>query len=135
MDGRTVGLMGGPEGAQAVGNVHTVVESEADAFGAIAAFMSYLLSIATSPAPVASAVAPLADPADLPSVVPAARRSAYDMRRVLEAIADRDSLFPWAARWGPSLITAPGATRDVIARALELAWGSRDRRVVRPWNR
>src|SRR6201995_1160262 len=28
------------------------------------------------------------------------------MRRVFEAIADRDSLFYWAARWGPSLITA-----------------------------
>ena len=98
--------LGGPEGAQAAGNVHMVVESEADAFGAIAAFLSYLPSSAASPAPVAPAVAPSADPADLPSVVPAARRSAYDMRRVLEAIADRDSLFHWAARWGPSLITA-----------------------------
>ena len=32
-------------------------------------------------------------------------------------------------------VIEPGATRDVIARALELAWGSRDRRVVRSWNR
>jgi acetyl-CoA carboxylase carboxyltransferase component len=98
--------LGGPEGAQATGNVHMVVESEADAFGAIAAFLSYLPSSAASPAPVVPAVPPSADPADLPSVVPAARRSAYDMRRVLEAIADRESLFHWAARWGPSLITA-----------------------------
>jgi hypothetical protein len=58
------------------------------------------------PRAVAPAAAPAADPAGLASVVPAARRSAYDMRRVLEAIADRDSLFGWAARWGPSLITA-----------------------------
>src|SRR5437016_5073239 len=62
--------LGGPEGAQATGNVHMVVESEADAFGAMAAFLSYLPSSAASPAPVAPAVAPSADPADLPSVVP-----------------------------------------------------------------
>ena len=98
--------LGGPDGAQATGNAHMVVETEADAFAAIAAFLSYLPSGAASPAPVAPAAAPAADPAGLASVVPAARRSAYDMRRVLEAIADRDSLFPWAARWGPSLITA-----------------------------
>jgi acetyl-CoA carboxylase carboxyltransferase component len=98
--------LGGPDGAQATGNAHMVVETEADAFAAIAAFLSYLPSSAASPAPVAPAAAPAADPAGLASVVPAARRSAYDMRRVLEAIADRDSLFGWAARWGPSLITA-----------------------------
>jgi acetyl-CoA carboxylase carboxyltransferase component len=38
--------------------------------------------------------------------VPAASRSGYDMHRVLDAIADRNSLFPWGAGWGPSLITA-----------------------------
>ena len=192
--------LGGPDGALATGNAHMVVETEADAFAAIAAFLSYLPSGAASPAPVVPAAAPAADPAGLASLVPAARRSAYDMRRVLEAITDRDSLFGWAARWGPSLfawpsaelgfmapeagvrtvhrrrmeavlaeqgpaardalaaeltadwmaesepweaaahlsvddVIEPGATRDAIARALELAWGSRDRRVVRPWTR
>ncbi len=75
--------LGGPEGAQAAGNVHMVAQAEADAFDAIAAFLSYL-----------------------PSIVPASSRSAYDMHRVLDAVADRDSLFPWGAGWGPSLITA-----------------------------
>ena len=44
---------------------------------------------------------------------------------------------PWeaAAHLSVDDVIEPGATRDVIARALELAWGSRDRRVVRPWNR
>jgi acetyl-CoA carboxylase carboxyltransferase component len=83
-----------------------VVEAEADAFDAIAAFLSYLPSSAASPAPAAPPAAPATDPAELASIVPAASRSAYDMHRVLEAIADRDSIFPWGAGWGPSLITA-----------------------------
>ena len=41
--------LGGPEGAQAAGNAHMVVESEADAFDAIAAFLSYLPSSAAWP--------------------------------------------------------------------------------------
>ena len=58
------------------------------------------------PRPRRRAAAPATDPAELASIVPAASRSAYDMHRVLEAIADRDSIFPWGAGWGPSLITA-----------------------------
>jgi acetyl-CoA carboxylase carboxyltransferase component len=98
--------LGGPKAAQAAGNVHLVVPSEADAFAAIAAFLSYLPSSAASPAPVAPSAAPATDPAELASIVPSSTRSAYDMFRVLEAIADQDSLFPWGAGWGPSLITA-----------------------------
>src|SRR5690242_1713716 len=98
--------LGGPDGAQAAGNAHMAVEAEADAFEAIAAFLSYLPSSAASPAPAAPPAAPATDPAELASIVPAASRSAYDMHRVLEAIADRDSIFPWGAGWGPSLITA-----------------------------
>jgi acetyl-CoA carboxylase carboxyltransferase component len=83
-----------------------VVEGETDAFDAIAAFLSYLPSSAARPAPVAPAAAPTTDPAELPSIVPAASRSGYDMHRVLDAVADRESVFGWGAGWGPSLITA-----------------------------
>src|ERR1700761_843985 len=87
--------LGGPDGAQATGNAHMVTEAEADAFDAIAAFLPSLPPIAASPAPAAPPAAPATDPAELASIVPAASRSAYDMHRVLEAIADRDSIFPW----------------------------------------
>jgi len=111
--------LGGPDGAQAAGNAHMAVEAEADAFEAIAAFLSYLPSSAASPAPAAPPAAPATDPAELASIVPAASRSAYDMHRVLEAIADRDSIFPWGAGWGPSLITAlariEGAPVGIVA--------------------
>ena len=43
--------LGGPDGAQAAGNAHMVVQSEADAFEAIAAFLSYLPSSAARPWP------------------------------------------------------------------------------------
>jgi acetyl-CoA carboxylase carboxyltransferase component len=98
--------LGGPQAAQAAGNVHMIAETEAEALGAITRFLSYLPSSAASPAPIAPRAAPAADPTALASIVPAASRSAYDMRKVLEAIADADSVFPWGAGWGKSLITA-----------------------------
>src|SRR6201996_847204 len=57
--------LGGPDGAQAAGNAHMAVEAEADAFDAIAAFLSYLPSSAAGPAPVVPAAAPATDPAEL----------------------------------------------------------------------
>jgi len=44
---------------------------------------------------------------------------------------------PWEAAAHLSLddVIEPGATRNVVARALEVAWGNRDRRVVGVWNR
>lgn len=97
--------LGGPDAAQEAGNVHMVVGTEADAFGAIAAFLSYLPSSAAGPAPAVPSAAPAVDPAALASIVPTQSRSAYDMRQVIEAIADADSVFPWGAGWGDSLIT------------------------------
>ena len=38
--------------------------------------------------------------------MPAHPRRGYDMRKVLQAIVDRDSLFQWGERYGRSLITA-----------------------------
>jgi acetyl-CoA carboxylase carboxyltransferase component len=98
--------LGGPRAAQAAGHVHLVVPAEPDAFAAIAAFLSYLPSSAADPAPTAPPAAPETDPATLGSIVPASTRSAYDMRRVLAAIADAGSVLQWGAGWGGSLITA-----------------------------
>jgi len=100
--------LGGPEAATAVGNAHMVVESEQEAMDAIAAFLSYLPANASVPAPAASARPPAREPAELESLVPLGSKSGYDMNRVLEAIADAASLFPWGADWGPSLICTLG---------------------------
>jgi methylmalonyl-CoA decarboxylase subunit alpha len=44
---------------------------------------------------------------------------------------------PWEAAAHLALddVIEPAATRDVIARALDLAWGSRQPRVARMWPR
>jgi acetyl-CoA carboxylase carboxyltransferase component len=97
--------LGGPEKAMAVGNAHMAVETEVEAMDAIAAFLSFLPSNSSQPAPVAPAMAPAIDPADLETIVPLGAKSGYDMRRVIEAIADEASIFPWADAWGPSLLT------------------------------
>ena len=97
--------LGGPDKAMAVGNAHMAVETEAEAMDAIAAFLSYLPSNSALPAPVAPARSPLVDPAELETIVPLGAKSGYDMRRVIEAIADEESIFPWADGWGPSLLT------------------------------
>lgn len=97
--------LGGPDKALANGNAHMAVESEADAMNAIAAFLSYLPANSALPAPEAPSRAPLIDPADLETLVPLGAKAGYDMRRVIEAIADEASILPWADSWGGSLLT------------------------------
>lgn len=122
--------LGGPGTAQAAGNAHMVVETEADAFAAIAAFLSYLPPSAACPAPVTTPAAPAVDPAALGSIVPASSRSGYDMRQVLKAIADEGSVLQWAAGWGGSLITAlariEGAPVGIVANQPVVAAGALD---------
>lgn len=97
--------LGGPDKATALGNAHMVVDTEAEAMDAIAAFLSYLPSNSALPAPVAPARPPAIDPAMLEEIVPLGAKAGYDMRRVIEAIVDEASAFPWADAWGASLLT------------------------------
>jgi len=98
--------LGGPKAATAVGNAHMVVKTEADAMAALGAFLSYLPSNASMPAPVAPACEPARDPEAIADSVPIDTHTAYDMREVIEAVVDDGSYFPWANGWGPSLICA-----------------------------
>jgi acetyl-CoA carboxylase carboxyltransferase component len=97
--------LGGPDKALAVGNAHLVVDSEAQAMDAIAAFLSMLPAYAAEPAPAAPPRAPAADPVRLDAIVPLGAKAGYDMYRVIEAIADSDSILPWGDEWGGSLVT------------------------------
>ncbi|WP_423141153.1 acyl-CoA carboxylase subunit beta [Parablastomonas sp. CN1-191] len=97
--------LGGPDRVLAIGNAHMVVPSEAAAMDAIAAFLSFLPANSAEPAPVVPPAEP-AVPADrIEAIVPLGAKAGYDMRELIRAIADADSIFPWAEHWGPSLLT------------------------------
>jgi acetyl-CoA carboxylase carboxyltransferase component len=84
-----------------------VVESEAEAFARTRRFLSYLPSSVHELPP---RTAPAADVARrdpwLIEAVPRDRRKVYDMRRILRAVVDADSLFEMGRKFGGSVITA-----------------------------
>ncbi|MEZ5917502.1 MAG: carboxyl transferase domain-containing protein [Parvularculaceae bacterium] len=81
--------------------------SEIDAFARARAFLSYLpSSVNEKPARAVNT-----DPVDrredsLISAVPHDKRAAYNMRRIIDAVFDRASVFEMGARWGRAVITA-----------------------------
>ncbi|HEY4829686.1 MAG TPA: carboxyl transferase domain-containing protein [Solirubrobacteraceae bacterium] len=99
--------LGGPEVASEVnGSAHLVVEDERQAIHELRRFLSYMPDSAALPAPVAPPADPARDPQELVHLVPEDGRRGYDMRKVLEAIVDGDSLLHWGERFGPSLLCA-----------------------------
>jgi acetyl-CoA carboxylase carboxyltransferase component len=98
--------LGGARIQSRAGAVDNVAADEDDALGQTKRFLSYL------PANVweAPPVTPAGDPAErreeeLLSVVPREPRRTYKMRRVLEAVLDRGSLFELGAAFGRPTIT------------------------------
>ncbi|MHB1860097.1 MAG: acyl-CoA carboxylase subunit beta [Solirubrobacteraceae bacterium] len=99
--------LGGPAVAAATnGSAHVVVDDEQEALSSVRRFLSYMPDSATLPAPLAPPAEPAREREELLRLVPAQQRRGYDMRKVLEAIVDGDSLFHWGERFGRSLITA-----------------------------
>jgi acetyl-CoA carboxylase carboxyltransferase component len=74
------GELGGPVAATEVGNVHLVVDTEADAMGAIAALLSYLPQSSAQCPPLAPPLPPGRDPRDLERFVRMGARSGYDIK-------------------------------------------------------
>lgn len=93
--------------ARESGVVDNEVESEEEAFAEIRRFLSYLpQNVWAMPARVTPADDPRRRDDDLIRIVPRNRRHAYDVRRLLGHVVDRDSLFEIAPRYGASLVTA-----------------------------
>jgi len=93
--------------ARESGVVDNEVESEEEAFADIRRFLSYLpQNVWAMPARVTPADDPRRRDDDLIRIVPRNRRHAYDVRRLLGHVVDRDSLFEIAPRYGASLVTA-----------------------------
>lgn len=102
-DGSSLGLEHGEartaQFAALQGDVDLVVESAADA--AFAARRYLLCILADHESGEASPTA-----AEIGAIIPENRRRAYDMRKVIAAIADAGSVLELRPTWGPSLITS-----------------------------
>ncbi len=93
--------LGGPAvAAETNGSAHMIVDTEDEALDAVRRFLSYVPDSAALPAPVAPPAEPARDPEELLKLVPLEPRRGYDMRKVLEAIVDADSILYWGERYG-----------------------------------
>jgi acetyl-CoA carboxylase carboxyltransferase component len=88
------------------GAVDNEVASEDEAFQTIRRFLSYLPpSVWQAPPRAASPDAPSRRDEDLISIIPRDRRRTYDVRRILNAVVDRDSFFEIGCYYGRPLVT------------------------------
>jgi acetyl-CoA carboxylase carboxyltransferase component len=91
--------------AEVTGLVDQVVDTEEEVFQAIRRFLSYLPSHHNEPPP--EAPVPAGSGADMPRILselPESRTQVYDMRRIIRAIVDRDTLFELKPRFGKSAV-------------------------------
>src|SRR3954454_8504692 len=101
--------LGGARTQTKAGAVDNEPDDEEDAFAQLRRFLSYLPDNVWEAPPVLSPT----DPPDrreeeLIGIVPRDPRRPYKMRRILEAVLDRGSIFEIGALFCPSLITALG---------------------------
>jgi acetyl-CoA carboxylase carboxyltransferase component len=99
--------LGGSRAQTRAGAVDNEAVDEDDALDQLRRFLSYLPDNVWEGPPVVAAD----DPADrreagLVEIVPRDRRQPYKVRRILEAVLDRGSVFEVGARHGRSLVTA-----------------------------
>ncbi len=98
--------LGGAEiHARGSGAVDNEVETEAEAFEQVRAFLSYLPSnVWQAPPRGEAADDPGRREEDLLSAIPRDRRKSYDVRKILRHVVDRDSLFEIGRLYGKPLV-------------------------------
>jgi acetyl-CoA carboxylase carboxyltransferase component len=93
--------------AESSGIADQVVDTDEQAVDAIKQFLSYLPSHHNEPppeypVPAGSGV----DMAKIMDILPASNNQVYDVRRIIRAIVDKDSLFEMKSRYGRAVTTA-----------------------------
>jgi len=129
-------LGGSPIAVDAAGTIDNMAESEEDCFAMIRRFLSYMPSnVWELPPRIASD-----DPEDradeaLLSIVPRERRRPYNMRKLIEHIVDRGSMFEIQPTFGKALITAfarmGGRVVGIVANNPMVYGGAMDFRAAR----
>jgi acetyl-CoA carboxylase carboxyltransferase component len=92
--------------ARRTGQIDMVVDTDEEAITLIRRLLGYLPSHLGEPAPCRAATDVIEPEGDVEASVPVARNKVYDVRHVLAAIADRDSLLGWRELHGRPLYTA-----------------------------
>jgi len=93
--------------AEVTGLVDQVVDKEEEVFDAIKRFLSYLPGHHMEAPP--DAPVPAGSGADMDkvfAVLPESRTQVYDMKRIVRAVVDKDTLFELKPRFGKSAVTA-----------------------------
>lgn len=106
--------------AETTGFADMVVDRDEDALAAIRTFLSYLPSHSNEAPPVRPVPAGSgAEMADIIDLLPEKRTQVYDVRKIVRAVVDKDSLFELKPRFGKVAVTAlsriGGRTVGIIA--------------------
>lgn len=98
--------LGGADVQARLGVTDLAVDTETEALDAVRVFLGYLPGNAGLPPPVDAD--PVAPPGrvDIADVVPANARQSYDVRVVVDALADGDSVFEIKAEHAPNIVTS-----------------------------
>ena len=91
--------------ARVTGQIDLIAETEQQACELVARFLSYLPSNFSQAPPRSLRFEEPEGAQDVGSVVPAERRRAYDMRKVVRRVVDRDSWFELGPLYGRTLLT------------------------------
>lgn len=91
------------------GLIDMAVDTDEEAIDAVKKFLSYMPSHNAETPPTKTAPQGSDDAArDVASLVPESRTKVYDVRKVLRAVADKDSYFELKPRFGKTAVTALG---------------------------
>jgi propionyl-CoA carboxylase beta chain len=98
--------LGGAEIQARLGVTDLAVETEGEALDAVRVFLSYLPANADQPPPFDGDPVPPYEDVDIAGVVPTDSRRSYDVRDVIDALADGDSSFEIKSDYAPNIVTA-----------------------------
>jgi len=87
------------EDIAADGSVDIIVDDESHAIATVADYLTYWADGFASPGPSPNH-------GRIDSIIPDDRRQPYDVRHIMEALADADSVLELGSGWAPSMITA-----------------------------
>ncbi len=117
--------------AEETGFADAVAESDAEAIDTVKKFLSYLPSHHNEPPPVAPVPPESSENAGkILELIPESLYQVYDVRKIIQAVADNDSFFELKARYARSLTTAlariNGHTVGFIANNPQFKGGAMD---------